>query len=238
MIAVQPDDPELKPDPTIRVEEPKEVRLLQVDVIVRDRRSVTGWMFNSFMYSGPGSGKHGYDGIIPVGLTWGNDPGLSQAAYEAGDKPKEVWINPKAEDVRINLHGVRPGWGWNGRLTGAADFFISACQSCHSTAQWNPKTNSQGTSMLPPAPVRDVRGRFLPANDTITMGWFRNILPGETVTGGDALSGDFSLQLMIGYETFKAWEAWYKRQPENENAASLPTRKGLAYRRQGPALDY
>ena len=53
----------------------------------------------------------------------------------------------------------------------AADFFISACQSCHSTAQWNPKTNSQGTWMLPPDPVRDARGRFVPVNDTITMSW-------------------------------------------------------------------
>jgi hypothetical protein len=31
---------------------------------------------------------------------------------------KEVWINPEADQIRINLDGVRPFWGWNGRLNG------------------------------------------------------------------------------------------------------------------------
>ena len=62
-----------------------------------------------------------WDRIIPVGLMWGNDPQLNQAAFEAGDKPKESWINPRAEEIRKKLGGRRPSWGWNGRMNGPGE---------------------------------------------------------------------------------------------------------------------
>ena len=49
---------------------------------------------------------------------WGNDPKLTQAAYDSGQKPVESWINPRADAIRKSLGGKRPTWGWNGRLNG------------------------------------------------------------------------------------------------------------------------
>jgi len=37
------------------------------------------------------------------------------------------------------------------------------------------------------------------------MQWFRNLSPGETFSGGDARSADYSLQLMSGYNNYKKW---------------------------------
>ena len=53
-----------------------------------------------------------------VGLQWGNDPNLDQKKAEAGVSPKESWINPAAEAMRVALGGRRPGWGWHGRMNG------------------------------------------------------------------------------------------------------------------------
>lgn len=55
---------------------------------------------------------------------WGNDPQLDQAAVDAGEKPVESWINPRADELRKELGGMRPSWGYNGRLNGPADNFI------------------------------------------------------------------------------------------------------------------
>ena len=62
--------------------------------------------------------KQPWDCIIPVGLIWGNDPKLDQAAFEKGGTPCESWINPRAEELRKKLGGSRPSWGWNGRMNG------------------------------------------------------------------------------------------------------------------------
>ena len=65
--------------------------------------------------------------MIPVGLSWGNDPSFNQQAYEDWKaKPdhdetqglQEVWIDKEADNIRKGLDGVRPFWGWNGRLNG------------------------------------------------------------------------------------------------------------------------
>ena len=52
MIAVQPEDPTKEPDPAVRVTNaPNNVRLLQVDIAVKDKRSTaTGWIWGTFMY--------------------------------------------------------------------------------------------------------------------------------------------------------------------------------------------
>ena len=60
----------------------------------------------------------GWDRIIPVGIMWGNDPELTPTKAEAGQKPKESWINPQADAIRTSLGGTRPSWGWHGRLNG------------------------------------------------------------------------------------------------------------------------
>lgn len=56
---------------------------------------------------------------------WGNDPHLTNEKADAGEKPKESWINPRADYLlKEVLKGSRPSWGWKGRLNGPADNFI------------------------------------------------------------------------------------------------------------------
>ncbi|TFK44187.1 hypothetical protein BDQ12DRAFT_593696 [Crucibulum laeve] len=236
LIAIQPADKTKSPNPKNRdLENPKPLRLLQMDIATRDDRSTTGWMFGTFMYYGrPGQCVvSGYDALIPVGLQWGNDPELTQAAFEAGEKPTQVWINPEATDVRVALHGGRPSWGWNGRLNGPADNFISACASCHSTAQWPANFN-----MVPPAPIQK-NGKFVPKDDTQTMKWFTNIPCGTAISEG-SVSGDYSLQLLIGYQNFQVWKS--KQQPtkpsDEDKLPGAPITNLPTHPRQGPHFEF
>lgn len=52
----------------------------------------------------------------------------------------------------------------------------------------------------PPPP----KGSLVPPDDTKTMQWFRNIPAGKPFTEG-AISGDYSLQLMIGWHNYQKW---------------------------------
>jgi hypothetical protein len=63
--------------------------------------------------------------LIPIGIQWGNDPLMDQAAVEAGAEPRETWLNPDAEVLRRKLGGRRPSWGWNGRLNGPGGYWLS-----------------------------------------------------------------------------------------------------------------
>jgi hypothetical protein len=56
--------------------------------------------------------------LMPVGLMWGNDPELTQAKWEAGERPKESWVNPEATRLLKTLGGTRPFLGWNDRMNG------------------------------------------------------------------------------------------------------------------------
>jgi len=55
---------------------------------------------------------------MPVGLAWGNDPELTQAAYEARQRPQEGWVNPEAKKLLADMGGKRPFLGWNDRVNG------------------------------------------------------------------------------------------------------------------------
>lgn len=59
-----------------------------------------------------------WDRLIPVGLQWGNDPDMTQEAWEAGQRPKEGWLNPRAAKLLASLGGERPSFGWNDRVNG------------------------------------------------------------------------------------------------------------------------
>ncbi|KAJ9106010.1 hypothetical protein QFC19_003346 [Naganishia cerealis] len=161
-------DPTVAPkDGGIRNNSSSLVRLLQVDFGVRDNRSITGWVWGTFMYDG------GVDKS-----DWGNDPDLSQAAYEKGERPKETWLSPKAEKIRIALGGTRPSWGGNGRLNGPA----SRIHGISTIASPNHK--------LPP----------------LVVSRFRNIVPSTTFEL-PGISADNSQQLRMGYENFQEWIA-------------------------------
>jgi len=107
----------------------QKLRLLQMDLAVRDRRadSTTGWIFATYSYDGSRGGAGWWERMVPVGVMWGNDPTLDKAAFDAGARVKESWINL---DLKTPQH-----LGWLGRLNGPVDNPASACLSCHMTAE-------------------------------------------------------------------------------------------------------
>jgi hypothetical protein len=101
---------------------PINVRLLQIDIAVKDDRAgTTGWYFATYAYDRSVAGSSPWLKMVPVGLTWGNDP--------AGLPLKESWINPAAPAY------AKAHLGLDGRLNGPVDNPVSSCMSCHSTAQ-------------------------------------------------------------------------------------------------------
>lgn len=83
--------------------------------------------------------------MVPVGLMWGNDPGVTPAMVSGGTKLNESFINPDV--VPLMTH-----FGWAGRLNVPVDNRLSSCLSCHSTAQ-----SPQGSGLLPPTGSDDMK---------------------------------------------------------------------------------
>lgn len=114
----------------------KNVRLIQLDIAVKDARSAqTGWVFATFVYdkrltSEPVAWRR----LTPVGLMWGNDPDVTAAGVGTLD---EGWTNTAALPTVFQNH-----LGRFGRLNGPIDNPISSCISCHSTAQVAPGTSN------------------------------------------------------------------------------------------------
>jgi hypothetical protein len=124
-----PDDPTCRKSNGRKVQK---VRLLQMDLAMRDPRAdgFTGWVFSTYTYDGGQPGANWWDRMVLVGVMWGNDPTLTQAAFDAGARVKESWINP---DPKTPQH-----LGWLGRLNGPVDNPASACLSCHGTGRYRP----------------------------------------------------------------------------------------------------
>jgi hypothetical protein len=159
---------------------PKKMRLLQVDIAVRDQRNDarTGWVMGTFVFNGNLPGAAPLDHLTPVGLMWGNDPDL---VPESGHGPSESWINPAT--------GTYQHLGWAGRLNGPVDNPRSSCLSCHSTAQ-----APALAEMVPPANLPNAQKLL----------WFRNVRAGERFKG-DAPSLDYSLQMAVAFEKWSDW---------------------------------
>jgi hypothetical protein len=149
-----------------------QVRLLQIDVAVKDSRvaSLTGWVFGTFVYGGGpgGASGSGWTNVAPVGLMWGNDPGFSGTGALT-----QTWLNP----------GVHmPHLGYQGRLNGPVDNKVSSCLSCHGTAE---------------AP----EGDMIPTKGADPARWFQNIPSGTPFDAGRQ-SLDYSLQMAVGLGNF------------------------------------
>lgn len=158
------------------------VRLLQIDLAVRDSRAnnTTGWVFATYAFDGSRPGTTPWQKMVPVGVMWGNDPTLTSAAYASGQRPQDTWRNP---DVRTPQH-----LGWLERLNGPVDNPASSCLSCHATAQ-TPATSP----MIPPLTIPDAQ----------RMRWFQNYQAGQSFDAGST-STDYSLQIALGIQNFKA----------------------------------
>jgi hypothetical protein len=164
------------------------LRLLQIDIAVRDKRYPIGWVFGTFVYNGNVKGATAWERMVPVGLMWGNDPGVTVAVVRGGTKLKETALNDSLDVPFQHL-------GWAGRLNGIVDNPISSCVSCHSTAQWPvpPKF-----SVVPPREVIPDSKEWEP--------WFRNLRADESFSGGESKSLSYSLQLAVGIQNFYEWQ--------------------------------
>jgi hypothetical protein len=135
--------------------QPRPVRLLQIDIAVRDNRAgATGWYFATYVYDKNASGTSVWKKMVPLGLMWGNDP--------LGLPLTQTWINPAAPAYARNHLGV------DQRLNGPVDNPNSACMSCHATAQAPRVAFMYPRSGCNASPFREA--------------WFRN-LPGATAFG-------------------------------------------------------
>lgn len=136
------------------------VRLLQVDIAVKDQRAgPTGWYFATYAYDASVAGSSPWRKMVPVGLMWGNDPDVTGVGVGTLD---ESWINPASPQYARDHLGVA------GRLNGPVDNPSSACMSCHSTAQ-----APNVAALIPPASG---------ACGSKAMEWFRD-LPGNQAFG-------------------------------------------------------
>ena len=156
------------------------VRLLQIDIAVRDDRAgATGWYFATLAYDQTIAGASPWTKMVPVGLTWGNDP--------QGAPLQETWINPAAPAYAKAHLGV------GGRLNGPVDNQQSACMSCHGTAQAPSLAN-----MFPAGScVANTAAWFRNLPGTQPFGRFDQRTPAcDTALNGITLTGaDYSLQL-------------------------------------------
>jgi hypothetical protein len=154
----------------------RKVRLLQLDIAVKDKRAgVVGWVFGTFVYNGgaAGRGASGWTNVEPVGLMWGNDPGYS------GTGPlKESWLNPAV---------ILPHAGYQRRLNGPVDNPTSSCLSCHMVAE-GPESGV-------------VLGGNLIAKTKGDPRWFQNLPSGQPFTPGKQ-SLDYSMQMAFGLSSF------------------------------------
>jgi hypothetical protein len=171
------------------------VRLLQIDIAVKDPRAGSGWVFGTFHYDATMGDADPWKNLRPLALVWGNDPTLTESQYNAGSRPADSWVNPDSPIVIYRNSppaGANPPrvLGWAGRGNGQVDNPISSCLSCHMTAQIPARS-----PMVPP-PNTSEQNR---------LRWFRD-LPAGTSFDSNTASLDFSLQLGVGIQNFQRFQ--------------------------------
>ncbi|HZN38661.1 MAG TPA: hypothetical protein VFD82_07650 [Planctomycetota bacterium] len=157
--------------------QPIQVKLLQMDIAVKDSRAETGWVFGTFVYQDASGSGSPWTRMVPACLAWGNDPALDEAAYQTGTRPSQSWIAP----TLLNGPKKLPHFGWLDRANGPVDNPRSACMSCHMTSQW-PMGDMLPAANAPPA---------------TKLTFYRNLKYPTPFTAGHK-SLDFSLQLAVG----------------------------------------
>ena len=184
------------------------VRLIQIDVSVRDERSTTGWLMGTFGYDGNARGATPWERMTPLGIQWGNSPKVAFAETCAGpggpcsrEKLTEQWINEQAvKDLAsppLNFDHL----GYGGRLAGPVDNANASCLGCHQTA---------GFPMVPILPEFSPNGALLkldagrrPAvEQSFRMMYYGNVASGAVFSDTQLQSSDYSLQLAMSLQNF------------------------------------
>jgi hypothetical protein len=212
----------------------QELRLLQVDVVVKDTQSApkTGWVFTTLVYDKDrAQGGNGvWDQVVPLGAQWGNDPQVN-SMLDRDAALLETWINPEAPLFATET------LGWGGRLSGPNDHarndisFVadgsrqllrgaanSSCLGCHGASQWDAKNPAVGMQsfLMPLTPSPAGAGQpYLnsPApGSTDWVRWFQN-RRGDVPMDAGSVAGDYDLGLV-----FRVLPAWYEATSGREHA--------------------
>lgn len=183
------------------------LRLLQMDIAVRDTASPTGWVFGTYVWHESRAGGGALDGLVPVGLQWGNDPGELAATRDDWVTLGQTRLNSALAGHVWRAEGQdwpqRPFPGFQGRLNGPADNKKSSCLSCHALAQW-PRSErgllaSVGWNDLDgDGPAPQARRRSLVADYMTNVASGDLTMPSEanpSPTRGASRSLDYSLQV-------------------------------------------
>ena len=137
-----------------------------------------------------------------MGIQWGNDPEIGGGWGEyTNPVPGITRRNPNLKQTIINPDDDElppTHLGWNGRLNGPADNYLSSCMSCHMTAQAPAKS--------PASPLFQPKEDIPPVASKEWMRWFRNLNCGERFDNDKpTTSTDFSLQLAASLQNFYNW---------------------------------
>ncbi len=181
----------------------QDVLLVQMDFMVRDERASAGWVFGTFQYNGALGHHDRWENLAPLGIMWGNDPEEDKKipvqfsssgrllATPINAELKETVVNPDTSELPITH------LGWNGRLNGPADNFLSSCMSCHMTS------SDPERPLLPPKSPQPTPGS--PGWNEWWMQWFQNVgwKNGKLEKFREAkYSLDFSLQMSAALQNF------------------------------------
>jgi hypothetical protein len=161
----------------------QKLRLLEVDFGVRmtSKDAVNGWLFGVYVFSGQKRGNSIKEKLVPIGLQWGNDPGLTPAAVREGKAIEQSWINTNVWDENNPNSSLIQKLGWGYRLQSPIGEHSGSIMSEHMTAGW------------PPAPRFPVTGMAIDS----MLKWHRN-LPSGTAFNNGQVSLDYGLELMEG----------------------------------------
>ncbi|ACK52734.1 conserved hypothetical protein [Methylocella silvestris BL2] len=203
------------------------IRLIQIDVSVRDERSLTGWLLGTFGYDGNAKGATPWERMVPFGLQWGNNPKVTFAQTCAGpdgpcDRSKltEQWINEEAAEnlTRAPLNFNHLGFG--GRLAGPVDNAKASCMGCHQTA---------GFPTVPILPEFSANGAVLkldagkrPATDqSFRMMYYGNVPSGVVFSDSQLQSSDYSLQLSMSLQNYASRRCGDQSEPSSAPAPEI-----------------
>lgn len=184
------------------------IRLIQIDVSVRDDRSLTGWLLGTFGYDGNAKGTTPWERMVPLGIQWGNSPTATFASTCAGpngpcdqSKLTEQWINAQAvKDLAtppLNFDHL----GYGGRLAGPVDNVKASCMGCHQTAGFPsvailPEFSANGALLKLDAATRPQ------TEQSLRMMYQGNIAAGVVFSDTQLYAADSSLQLSMSLQNF------------------------------------
>jgi len=171
-----------------------DLRLMQMDVAAAAPDTKAGWVFGTLAFDPSAADPSPWNRLRPVGLSWGNDEGVTPADVSGGQDLMETHVS-----------GLAPAYaadhlGWAGRMNGPVDNPASGCLSCHGTAQYprvallpgrNCKTDDQKLHWF-----RDVPG-------TVPFGLVDNdsCEPIPSSGGTPLVALDYSLQMAVAVES-------------------------------------